>query len=57
MQVFIGWGLVVPLMLAGGHLLHLGPSGMLGGGSLGQALGAVLSVHLLRRGSWLEHRI
>jgi putative MATE family efflux protein len=57
MQVFIGWGLVVPFMLAFGHLLHFGPSGMLAGHSLAQALGALLSVHLLRRGSWLEHRI
>jgi putative MATE family efflux protein len=57
MHLTIGWGLVVPLMLAFGHALRLGAAGMMGGNSLGQALGALLAVYLLRRGSWLEHRI
>jgi Na+-driven multidrug efflux pump len=57
MHVTIGWGLIVPLMLVFGRVLHLGSAGMLVGHSLGQAAGALLSVHLLRRGSWLEHSI
>jgi putative MATE family efflux protein len=57
MHVTIGWGLIVPLMLLFGRVLHLGPAGMLAGHSLGQAAGALLSVQLLRRGSWLEHSI
>jgi hypothetical protein len=40
-----------------GMALDLGPPGMMAGRSLGQVLGSLVAVWLLRRGSWLRHEV
>jgi putative MATE family efflux protein len=57
MHMVSSWVLTIPIMYLFGETLRLGPAGMMAGNSLGLALGAMIGVWLVRRGSWLEHRV
>jgi len=51
------WIITIPIMLALGKLAGLGPVGTIAGVALGQFVGGGIAVWLVRRGSWLTHRV
>lgn len=57
LQLATAWLLTVPLMLLLGRGLGFGPVGTIAGVSLGQLLGGGIAVWMIRRGSWLTHRV
>ena len=57
MHMVSAWGITIPIMYLFGETLGFGPAGMMAGNSLGLALEAMMGVWLVRRGSWLEHRV
>ena len=57
LQLTTAWVLTVPLMLLLGKGLGWGPAGTIAGVSLGQLMGGGVAVWLVRRGSWLTHRV
>lgn len=56
-RVASSWAITVPLVLVMGHVAGWGAPGAMAGMSLGEILGSVLFLILLRRGSWLAHKI
>jgi putative MATE family efflux protein len=57
LDLAVSWAMVVPLMVVLGLAMGLGPPGMMAGRSLAQALGAVIAVAMVRRGTWLRHEV
>jgi Na+-driven multidrug efflux pump len=56
-QIVTAWVLTVPAILLLGQGLDWGPPGAMLGIAIGEILGAMLSLGMLRRGAWLTHRI
>ncbi len=57
LQLGSAWLLTVPLMLLLGKGMGWGPAGTIAGVSLGQLLGGGVAVWMVRRGTWLTHRV
>jgi len=56
-QVFAAWGVTVPGMFLLGQTLGRGAPGAMVGIAGGEVVGALLSLAMIRRGTWLSHRI
>jgi Na+-driven multidrug efflux pump len=57
LQLVGAWLVTIPLMFLLGRGLGFGPVGTMAGVAVGQAVSGLLGVWLLRRGSWLTHRV
>lgn len=57
LQLAGAWLVTIPLMFLFGRGLGFGPVGTMAGVATGQAVAGIAAVWLLRRGSWLAHRV
>jgi putative MATE family efflux protein len=57
MGMTIDWVIIIPIMYICGVTLNFGPNGMLVGWVIALALGALILLTGVRRGSWLEHNV
>jgi Na+-driven multidrug efflux pump len=57
LDLAVSWAMIIPLMMALGLAMDFGPPGMMAGRSLAQALGALIAVWMVRRGTWLRHEV
>jgi Na+-driven multidrug efflux pump len=57
MGMTIDWAVIIPIMYVSGVTLGFGPFGMLVGWGVALAIGAVILLTAVRRGSWLEHNV
>ena len=56
-NVVNSWVLTIPIMYLFGETFGFGPSGMMLGSAIGNALGGLLGWWLVQRGTWLENPI
>ena len=57
LQVANAWLITIPLMFLFGRGLRFGAVGTMAGVAMGQAVSGAIAVWMLRRGSWLTHRV
>jgi putative MATE family efflux protein len=57
LQLLTAWGITIPAMAGLGHAAGLGPKGALAGMAVGQAASAAIAFWMIRRGTWLTHRV
>ncbi|MBZ0267287.1 MATE family efflux transporter, partial [bacterium] len=57
LQVAVAWAITVPGVLLLGRVANYGAAGAMAGVAIGEVLGALLFIVLIRRGSWLVYRI
>jgi putative MATE family efflux protein len=57
MGMTIDWAVIIPIMYISGITLNFGTFGMLVGWGVALAIGALILLTAIRRGSWLEHTV